>query len=118
MKLLDLHVSEALNDYGIKLEKYFNSNVIAYMGAIHPAFFIERLVKKPQSKLNYKYPKRIVIVLTTPGGVVESRETLKLEIEDYSNDPDLRYNLRAYNGLLAEYLEKEKQSFILHSARI
>lgn len=69
MKLLDQHISQALYDYGIKLEEHFGADVLAYMGAIHPALvpqfieYIESLNKK--DKTNQLNPHRLVIILTT-----------------------------------------------------
>ena len=89
MKILDQHVSKALNDYGEKLQNYFSSDVLAYMGAIHPALlpqfleFIEDLQKV--NKKAQEYPKRLVIVLTTNGGVVEAVEKM-VEIIRYYYD--------------------------------
>jgi hypothetical protein len=80
MKILDQHISRALNDYSSKIEDHFKADVLAYMGAIHPAFlpqFIEvteGVLKADKSK--QIYPKRLVIILTTGGGVVEAVEKM------------------------------------------
>ncbi|MDT4842664.1 Serine dehydrogenase proteinase [compost metagenome] len=39
---------------------------------------------------------------------------LKLEIEDYSQDDQLRQNLRIYSELLAEHTERQQAVFMLH----
>ncbi|HEV2613674.1 MAG TPA: serine dehydrogenasease [Gammaproteobacteria bacterium] len=86
MKILDQHISEALNDYGRKLQSHFGSDVVAYMGGIHPIVlphfieFIEALNRQDKNK--QKYPDRLVIVLTTNGGVVEAVEKM-VEITRY-----------------------------------
>ena len=76
MKILDQHISNALKEYGRKLVEHFKSDVISYMGIIHttllPQFidFIENLSEK---RLNNN---RLVIFLTTPGGIVEAVEKM------------------------------------------
>lgn len=80
MKALDSHIGAALNNYGQKLEEYFLCDVVAYVGQIHPIFiqpfleFIENLVdKKPEGQ---EFPKRLALVLSTPGGVAETVEKM------------------------------------------
>lgn len=80
MKALDNHIGLALNHYGEMLEKHFSCDVIAYVGQIHPILiqpfleFIESVVDKKPSE--QEYPKRLVLVLNTPGGVAETVEKM------------------------------------------
>lgn len=67
-------------------------------------------MKLSDNKLWYSHGRMI--------GIHTIKKELKLDIEDYSNDENLRYTLRAYNGLLAEYLDKERCLFMFHSPRI
>lgn len=81
MKTIDQHVILALNHYNAQLESYFKSDVIAYLGAIHPAFlpqFIELIekIKNHTAKGIQEYPERLVIILTTGGGIVEAVEKM------------------------------------------
>lgn len=43
------------------------------------------------------------------------REVLRLEIEDYSENPDLTRLIRSYNDLLVEYIARRDAKFFLHS---
>jgi hypothetical protein len=43
------------------------------------------------------------------------KSVLKLRINDYSDDSDLRLKIRSYNDLLTEYVGREKYPFFLHS---
>jgi|AZIJ01.1.fsa_nt_gi hypothetical protein len=47
-------------------------------------------------------------------GINRVTNGLKLEIEDYSNEKDLRQNLRIYSELLAEHAERQQTTFMLH----
>lgn len=81
MKTIDQHVIIALNHYCTQLEDFFKSDVISYIGAIHPAFipqFLELIerIKNHEKKKDQEHPKRLVIVLTTPGGVAEAVEKM------------------------------------------
>ena len=80
MQALDQHIGLALNHYAGELEKYFGSHVLAYSGPIYPGALIryreaiEGLVgSDPMPGID---PKRLVIVLTTPGGIVETVEKM------------------------------------------
>jgi hypothetical protein len=42
---------------------------------------------------------------------------LKLEIDDYTNLPAVRDNVRVYNSLLAESMDRQGMPIIIHSAR-
>jgi hypothetical protein len=42
---------------------------------------------------------------------------LKLEIDDYTNLPAVRDNVRVYNSLLAESIDRQGIPIIIHSAR-
>ncbi|WP_442784155.1 SDH family Clp fold serine proteinase [Collimonas fungivorans] len=81
MKALDQHISIALNHYATQLETHFQCDVIAYMGPIYPmalpqyAETIEALKLAAVKPANH-HTDRLVIVLTTPGGVVESVEKM------------------------------------------
>lgn len=82
MRILDQHVGLALNYYGSEIEKHFSSDVLGYIGAIHPIFIpqfresIETLRNKQQSPTQHQNPDRLVIMLTTAGGVVEAVEKM------------------------------------------
>ena len=81
LKALDQHVGIALNHYAALLEDHFRCDAIAYVGAIHPVFLsqyldiIEAIQRSPE-KQNQTNPKRLVIVLTTGGGIVEAVEKM------------------------------------------
>lgn len=80
MRALDSHISLALNHYGRALEEHFSCDVAAYIGQIHPFFiqpfleFIESLGSKKPS--DQGHPERLVMVLSTPGGVAETVEKM------------------------------------------
>lgn len=80
MQALDQHVGLALNFYAGQLEQYFKSHVLAYSGPIYPLALtryreaIEGLCKAPTPAS--VDPKKLVIVLTTPGGIVETVEKM------------------------------------------
>ena len=42
-------------------------------------------------------------------------KVLRLEIEDYSNNPDLKTKIRAYNDFLIDYINQNDHRFFLHS---
>lgn len=48
-------------------------------------------------------------------GVQALRDVLKLKIEDYSNDHDLRHKIRSYNDLLTEFIAQRGIKIFLHS---
>ena len=80
MQALDQHIGLALNHYAGELEKHFGSHVLAYSGAIYPGALtryreaIEGLVAAGGSP--GIDPQKLVIVLTTPGGIVETVEKM------------------------------------------
>lgn len=85
MTILNKHISIALHHYCNELQKYFQCPVIGYAGIIHPAFInqyigvIETVSSTPfntaeNNKANCD--KKLVIVLSTPGGVVEAVEKM------------------------------------------
>lgn len=45
------------------------------------------------------------------------KNDLRLEIDDYSNVPEVRENVRVYNSLLAESMDRQGFPLIIHSAR-
>lgn len=47
-------------------------------------------------------------------GISTLTDSLKLKIEDYTSDHDLRQNLRIYSELLAEHAERQQSAFMLH----
>lgn len=47
-------------------------------------------------------------------GISTLTGSLKLRIEDYSTDDDLRQNLRIYSELIAEHAERQQSAFMLH----
>jgi len=47
-------------------------------------------------------------------GISTLTDSLKLRIEDYTNEADLRQNLRIYSELLAEHAERQQSTFLLH----
>lgn len=76
MKILDQHVSRALDDYNKKLQEHFAADVLAYMGAIHPNYLPKFIEFIEELNTENNRSKRLVIVLTTPGGVVEAVEKM------------------------------------------
>ena len=50
-------------------------------------------------------------------GVQTLKDLLKLKIEDYSTDADLRGKIRAYSDFLIEYINRHEYRFFLHSRR-
>jgi len=81
LKALDQHVGVALNHYATELETHFGCDAIAYVGSIHPFFLsqyletVEAIQRSPQ-KTSQANPKRLVILLTTGGGIVEAVEKM------------------------------------------
>ncbi|MNJ40330.1 Serine dehydrogenase proteinase [compost metagenome] len=47
-------------------------------------------------------------------GIQTLTDGLKLKIEDYTDDAELRQNLRIYSELLAEHAERQQSAFMLH----
>lgn len=86
MKTIDNHTLQAINFYAGQIEQHFGCVVFAYTGSIHPAFLgefifhIESLALKAATVLQagprYANPKRIAIILTTPGGIAEAVEKM------------------------------------------
>lgn len=81
MSALSTQMDAALNYLCTQVEDFFGSPVMSYVGQIHPSVHenyvesIERVVAL-RSNRGYAAPDRIVIVLTTPGGVAESVEKM------------------------------------------
>jgi hypothetical protein len=48
-------------------------------------------------------------------GISTLKNDLRLEIEDYSTNNDLRTKIRVYNDLLTDYVDRSGESFILHN---
>lgn len=48
-------------------------------------------------------------------GINTLRKELKLEIDDYTDDPELRKNIRLYNDVLTGYIERQGYPFYLHN---
>lgn len=85
MQALDQHIAIALNHYAGQLEGHFGCDVLAYSGAIYPMVLaryrevVEALkVAQPQQQQARPGhdPTKLVVVLTTPGGVVETVEKM------------------------------------------
>lgn len=76
MKIYTEHIRKTLKDRLVALEKYFKSDVISFYGAIHPS--VEKVFRDFLEKLqtDSKEPKRLTIILNTPGGAVETVEKL------------------------------------------
>jgi membrane-bound ClpP family serine protease len=76
-QIYDDTIKDALNKRLSALERYFNADVIFYFGEIHPSLekafrdFIEQLKKDEEFDRN-----RLVILLNTPGGSVETVEKM------------------------------------------
>lgn len=81
MATVSTHIGYALAHYCDQIQNYFQSTVLAYVGAIHPVFVrpyisaIEEIAKRPD-RPSRAHPNRLVIVLDTPGGVVEAVEKM------------------------------------------
>ena len=81
MQAVDQHISSALKQYADRLETYFKCDVLAYVGPIYPAAVTQyrevmENVKAAATKPEGHNPDKLVIVLTTPGGVVETVEKM------------------------------------------
>lgn len=80
MQAVDQHITLALNVYGGKLESYFKCDVVAFTGSIYPGVltrFREVLEELPNCRRADDHDTtKLVIVLTTPGGVVETVEKM------------------------------------------
>ena len=86
MRTLNSHIEIALDHYARQIEEHFNSPLFSYTGQIHPAFLvsflenIESVVDKISEKARrnnpYGNPKRLIVVLSTPGGVAEAVEKM------------------------------------------
>ncbi len=76
LDVLDKSIGNGLKERLLKLEKEFSADVISYFGDIHPSYekvfrdFIEGIKKEKEKK------NRLVIILNTPGGSVETTEKL------------------------------------------
>jgi len=86
MRTLNSHIEIALDHYARQIEEHFNSPLFSYTAQIHPAFLvsflenIESVVDKISEKARrnnpYGNPKRLIVVLSTPGGVAEAVEKM------------------------------------------
>jgi len=82
MANLDTHIGYGLNYYCEKLEQHFGCPVLSYVGPIHPAVqsrfveSVESLGSRRSVPGKFPHPRRLVIVLDTPGGVVEAVEKM------------------------------------------
>ncbi len=80
MQALDQHIASALRFYADQIESYFGCDVISYIGPIYPYAInryrevIESLKKLP-AREGFDSTK-LVIFLTTPGGIVETVEKM------------------------------------------
>ena len=50
-------------------------------------------------------------------GIIELTSLLKLKIEDYSDEDELRESIRSYNDLITEYISNTKLNFFFHSKK-
>lgn len=79
MEELTSYVGAALSFQCQKVEEYFGSPVMSYVGQIHPSVqeaYISAIERLAGKKDEYPEGNRIVIALTTPGGVVETVEKM------------------------------------------
>lgn len=87
MAIVNSHIGLALNHYCRLIEQHFKAPVLAYVGSIHPAFLrsyvetVEEIVARCSSTQEDDDPhlenrERLVIVISTPGGVVEAVEKM------------------------------------------
>lgn len=85
--VIDQHITTALREYAGKLEEHFKCDVIAYVGGIYPMVIdkyretIESLresvaVAEKRARIADYQEKKLVILLTTGGGVVETVEKM------------------------------------------
>lgn len=49
-------------------------------------------------------------------GIDKIRGVLRLEVEDYSDEKDLRFHLRSYGNLLSEFVSQQSLPFFIHYA--
>lgn len=76
MQIFDQTIKQILSSRLEKLEKYFEADVVFYFGEIHPSLeklfrdFIEKLIEEEAKN------KRLVVLLNTPGGSVETVEKM------------------------------------------
>lgn len=81
MKAVDQHISHALTQYAVMLETHFKCDMLAYVGPIHPVVVNNFRIKLESLKKFITKPpghvaENLVIVLTTPGGVIEAVERM------------------------------------------
>lgn len=81
MATVTSHIGYALNHYCGEIEKTFGATVLAYVGSIHPAFLRQYItaieeIARPEHRTNKTSPDRLIIILNTPGGVVEAVEKM------------------------------------------
>jgi hypothetical protein len=81
VQAVDQHISLAINVYAGNLESHFQCDVIAYMGPIYPYALtryreVIEALKAASSKPRGHQADRLIIVLTTIGGVVETVEKM------------------------------------------
>ncbi|MEE3111293.1 MAG: serine dehydrogenasease [Pseudomonadota bacterium] len=84
MRGIDTHIKEVLNETAHKLEQHnlLECAVIAYVGPIHPQILdsfiskIEQVRARIDKVPDHPNPRRLAIVLTTGGGVVEVVEKM------------------------------------------
>lgn len=82
MQAVDQHILQALSHYAMLLERRFQCDLLAYVGPIFPAAVtryretIEALKASIPPKPNDRNDDRLVIVLTTGGGLVETVEKM------------------------------------------
>ncbi|MET7143544.1 hypothetical protein M3S04_18375 [Xanthomonas sp. PPL139] len=79
MEELSNYINYALTYQCKEVEKYFSSPVMSYVGQIHPSVlqtYIDAVERVADAKDEYSEKDRIIIALTTPGGVVETVEKM------------------------------------------
>lgn len=82
MQAVDQHILLALKHYATQLETHFRCDVLAYVGPIFPAAVtnyretIEALKANRPPEPNDRSDEKLVIVLTTGGGLVETVEKM------------------------------------------
>lgn len=83
MANLDTHIGYGLDVYCTQLEEQFKCPILAYLGPIHPAVLgrfiesVESIVQIREAEAaRHEFPKRLTIVLDTPGGIVEAVEKM------------------------------------------
>lgn len=91
MQAVDQHVATALKEYATKLENHFGCDLLAYVGPIYPAAVTQyrevlESLKGAKEKPHGHTPEKLVIVLTTGGGIVETVEKMvNLTRQHYSD---------------------------------